>query len=192
VSIVLHIQPGEENLRNFCYNTSINQLNELLDSTISERIRVLARTKTHLEAYAIKGKEHTKEMIDYMNSIFDNKGVEIESVIITNVKLPSDVADPLEEKTTYASKNTLERKKQSFELRVINDKEEIDLLRQNKEEEREYEMETAKRTQAMVTKEHEIIKAETSKLLAEIKEKTLAEVNRILAEADLAQQDIKS
>ena len=59
VSIVLHIREGEENLKNFVYNTSINQLNELLDSAISERIRVLARTKTHLEAYAIKGKEHT-------------------------------------------------------------------------------------------------------------------------------------
>ena len=68
-------------------------------------------------------------MIAYMNQIFENKGVVIESVIITNVILPRDVADPLEEKTTYASKNTLERKKQSYELRCINDKEEIDLLR---------------------------------------------------------------
>lgn len=124
-------------------------------------------------------------MINYMNQIFENKGVVIESVIITNVVLPRDVADPLEEKTTYASKNTLERKKQSYELRCINDKEEIDLLRQNKEEEREGEIEKAKREQAVVTKEHEKIKAETSKVLSEIKEKTIAEVNRIGAEAEL-------
>lgn len=68
-------------------------------------------------------------MISYMNDLFQNKGIEIRSVIITNVKLPPDIADPLEEKTTYASKNTLERKKQSYELRVINDEQEISLLR---------------------------------------------------------------
>ena len=110
VSIVLQIKKEEEDIRNFCYKTSVNQLNEQLDAAISERIRVLARTVTHLEAYSIKGKEHTKEMIDYMNSIFDNKGVFIKSVIITNVTLPKQIADNLETKTTYASKNTLSRK----------------------------------------------------------------------------------
>lgn len=88
----------------------MNQLNEQLDAAISERIWVLARTVTHLEAYSIKGKEHTKEMIEYMNSIFDNKGVMIKTVIITNVTLPKQIADNLETKTTYASKNTLSRK----------------------------------------------------------------------------------
>jgi len=53
-------------------------------------------------------------MIDYMNSIFDNKGVLIKSVIITNVTLPKQIADNLETKTTYAFKNTLSRKGQSF------------------------------------------------------------------------------
>ena len=30
-------------------------MNEQLDAAISERIRVLARSRTHLEAYSIKG-----------------------------------------------------------------------------------------------------------------------------------------
>jgi hypothetical protein len=59
-------------------------------------------------------------------------------------------------------------------------------LRQRKEEEREGEIEKAKREQAMITREHDKIKAETSKMLAEIKETTSAEVNRINAEAELA------
>lgn len=88
VSIVLKVKESEEDVKNFCYKTSINQLNEQLDAAISERIRVLARSVTHLEAYSVKGKEHTQEMIEYMNGIFDNKGVEIKSVIITNVTLP--------------------------------------------------------------------------------------------------------
>lgn len=55
VSIVLRVKPGEDNVKNFCYKTSVNQMNEQLDAAISERIRVLARSKTHLEAYSIKG-----------------------------------------------------------------------------------------------------------------------------------------
>jgi len=85
----------------------------------------LARTVTHLEAYSIKSQEHTKEMIDYMNSIFENKGVEIKTVIITNVTLPKPIADNLETKTTFASKNTLARKAQSYNLRVMNDTQEL-------------------------------------------------------------------
>ena len=60
VAIILKVKDGEENLRNFCYNTSINQLNEQLDSAMSERIRVLIRSKTHLEIYSIKAQEHTE------------------------------------------------------------------------------------------------------------------------------------
>ena len=129
-------------------------------------------------------------MIQYMNDLFQNKGIEIRSVIITNVKLPPDIADPLEEKTTYASKNTLERKKQSYELRVINDEQEISLLRQKKVEEREAERETAKRQLAEVEKEHEIIKAETNKLLAEIEQEMKAQINKIKAESQLEAQSV--
>ena len=95
----MRIREGEENIKNFVYKTSVNQLNEQLDATISERIRILARSKTHLQAYSIKGKEHTDEMIRYMNGIFETKGIEIRSVIITNVVLDAEIARQLEEKT---------------------------------------------------------------------------------------------
>lgn len=153
---------------------------------------MLARSKTHLEAYNIKGKEHTEEMIRYMNELFENKGVEIRSVIITNVILDEEVARPLEEKTTYASLKTLERKKQSFELRVLNDEQEIDLLQQTKEEERYSENEKANKLKADIEKEHDKIKAETSKMIAEIEENTIAEVNKIKADAELEAQEIQS
>ena len=68
VSIIIKVKEGEDNLRNFCYNTSINQLNEQLDAAISERIRVLVRAKTHLEVYSIKGKEHTEGTLGLFSS----------------------------------------------------------------------------------------------------------------------------
>lgn len=98
----------------------------------------------------------------------------------------------MEEKTTYASKNTLERKKQSYELRIINDNEEIDLIRQRKHEEREGVVESAKQHQATIRKDHEKINAETGKLLSEIHETMIAEVNRVKAVAELRMQEKKS
>ena len=129
-------------------------------------------------------------MIEYLNHIFENKGIEVRSVIITNVKLPPDIADPLEEKTTYASKNSLERKKQSYELRILNDEQEISLMRQKKIEEQEAERSKAKQSLAEVEREHEFIKAQTNKELAEIEQEMQSEINKIKAESQLEAQTI--
>lgn len=44
-------QQNKDNIFNFCYRISINQLNEQLEAALTERIRVLIRSKTHLEVY---------------------------------------------------------------------------------------------------------------------------------------------
>jgi hypothetical protein len=56
----------------------------------------LAREKTHLEVYQIKGKEHTHEIIEFLNKTFENKGLEFTRIIVQNVKLPQEVAQPLD------------------------------------------------------------------------------------------------
>jgi regulator of protease activity HflC (stomatin/prohibitin superfamily) len=192
VAIVMRVMEGEENIKNFVYKTSVNQLNEQLDAAISERIRVLARSKTHLEAYSIKGKEKQQEHTEYMNGIFESKGIEIRSVIITNVKLQTEIADQLEEKTTYASKNTLERKQQCFELRVINDDQEYNQRKEKMKQQRESEKEEFNRLKAQIDKDYEKIQADTAKMIAEIHEKTTAEVNKIGAQSELDAEEVKA
>lgn len=188
----MRVREGEENIKNFVYKTSVNQLNEQLDAAISERIRVLARSKTHLEAYSIKGKEKGKEHTEYMNSIFESKGIEIRNVIITNIKLQDDIADQLEEKTTYASKTTLERKQQCFELRVINDDQEYNQKKEKMKQEREAETERFNKIKAEIEKQYEKIQADTKKLIAEIREKTNAEVAKIDAQSELDAEEIRA
>ena len=86
----------DESIKSFVYNISINQLNEQLEAAITERLRVLVREKTHLEVYQIKGKEHTGEMLDFLNRMFHNKGLQFSSIIITAIRLPNDIAQPLD------------------------------------------------------------------------------------------------
>lgn len=188
----MRIMDGEENVKNFCYKTSVNQLNEQLDAAISERVRVLARSKTHLEAYSIKGKEHTNEMLRYLNGIFESKGIEIRSVIITNVLLDHEIANQLEEKTTYISKNTLERKQQCFELRVINDDQEYNQKKEKMALEREAENEKFRKIKAEIEKELDKITADTNKLIAEIKEKANAHVSKVIAQGELDAQEVSA
>ena len=57
-------------------------------------------------------------MIKALNLVLDSKGVAVKTIIITNVELPRDIADMLEEKTTYQSRNNKEINKHTFELLV--------------------------------------------------------------------------
>jgi len=66
IAVVFRCKSDDESIKSFAYNISINQLNEQLEAALTERIRVLARGKTHLEVYQIR-KDHTHEMLDFLN-----------------------------------------------------------------------------------------------------------------------------
>lgn len=128
MSIVFDIQPEHEYVYQLCMN--VNELNQMLEAAITERVRNMTRSVSSRQVYSLRGETHAHQMMQHLKSVMANKGVNIKHVIITNVKLPPDVANSLQEKTIFQFKNTLERKKQAFELRTLNDKEELELLRQ--------------------------------------------------------------
>jgi len=97
IAVVFRCKEDEQSIFNFCYRISVNQLNEQLEAAITERVRVLIRSKTHLEVYQIKGKS-TQEMKDFLNEMFGAKGLEFLDIIITEVILPNDVKQPLDQK----------------------------------------------------------------------------------------------
>ena len=47
-------------------------------------------------SYQIKGKEHTGEMLTFLNKMFENKGLEFSTIIVTHIRLPNDIAQPLD------------------------------------------------------------------------------------------------
>ena len=130
--------------------------------------------------YCIKGKEHTNEMVKYLNGLFDSKGIEIRSVIITNVVLDNAIADILEEKATYtAALNALEKKKYIFEVRVLNDEQEYALKEEKMKLGRDMEMSKFNKSRSEIEKMQRKILAETDKIVAEINEFTRADVKKV-------------
>lgn len=87
----------DDDIKNFVYKISINQLNEQLEAAVTERLRVIARTKTHLEVYQLR-RDHTEELIHFLNEMFKSKGMEFLRIVVTNVRLPKDIAQPLDYK----------------------------------------------------------------------------------------------
>ena len=96
VGAVFKCKEDEKSIEAFVYNISINQLNKQIKAAITERIRVLARGKTYLEVNQIKGKDQTRDMLDFLNKMFENKGLEFTRIILQNVRLPEDIAKPLD------------------------------------------------------------------------------------------------
>ena len=51
--------------------------------------------------------------------------------------LPADIAGPLDQKAQFGSMNEYERTKQEYDIRILNDNMELELLKQKKMEERD-------------------------------------------------------
>ena len=57
--------------------------------------------------------------------MFSNKGLEFLDIIITEVTLPEEIKITLDAKAQYGSMNELEREKYNFEMKIIDDEEEL-------------------------------------------------------------------
>jgi len=137
-------------------------------------VRVLIRSKTHLEVYQIKGKT-TEEMKVFLNEMFGPKGMEFLDIIVTEVMLPEDIKRPLDSKAQYGSLNAMEREKYNFDMRIINDAEELELLRQRRYEQRDSINEDFTKVKTLKTRELEVVKANALKSVAEINAQAKAE-----------------
>jgi hypothetical protein len=157
---------------------------------VTERVRVLARSKTHLEVYQLKGSDQVKDIEETLNAMFQDKGLNFDRIIIKNVILPKDIAEPLDVKAQYNSLNEYEREKHKFELQKINDDEALQLIRQKKQEERDTVKENFLKEQALVEREILIIEAETKKKIEEIEQQQNAEVLKINAESTLFAEEV--
>ena len=67
-------------------------------------------------------------MKNFLNDMFNPKGLEFYDIIITEVTLPNEIKEPLDMKAQYGSLNDMERERYNFDMRIINDQEELELL----------------------------------------------------------------
>lgn len=64
-------------------------------------------------------------MKQFLNNMFKPKGLEFQDIIITEVLLPEEIKNPLDMKAQYGSLNEMEREKYNFQMKLIDDEEEL-------------------------------------------------------------------
>ena len=76
-------------------------------------------------------------MKDFLNDMFASKGLEFTDIIVTEVLLPDEIKNPLDMKAQFGSLNEMEKEKYNYDMKLIDDKEALDLLKQQKYEARD-------------------------------------------------------
>lgn len=112
----------------------------------------------------------------FLNEMFKNKGLEFLDIIITEVTLPEEIKLPLDLKAQFGSLNEMEREKYNFEMKKIDDQEELEALRQRRYEQRDSINEDFSKSLTLKKRELETIRANAKKSVAEIKAQAEAEV----------------
>lgn len=108
-------------------------------------------------------------MLKFLNDMFAAKGLEFTDIIITEVLLPDEIKQPLDMKAQYGSLNEMEREKYKFQMRLIDDEEELQLLKQRKTEMRDSVNESFSKQITLCSRELEVVRANANKAVAEIK-----------------------
>lgn len=108
-------------------------------------------------------------MKEFLNEMFGSKGLEFLDIIVTEVLLPEEIKQPLDMKAQFGSLNEMEREKYKFDMQIINDEEELELLKQRKYENRDSIDEEFSKQITLEKRELEVVKANALKTVAETK-----------------------
>jgi len=114
-----------------------------------------------------------------MNRKLNEYGVNVYSITITNVRLPAEFRNQMEEATTFQSKNIEQESKQRYDLLVIENTEKRNKDIQQLQELKEEAIVKKDQRAAMEKKTTDIFAAETESLLALIKEEMKSEIRDI-------------
>ena len=124
-------------------------------------------------------------MKDFLNEMFNPKGLEFMDFIVTNVMLPKEIREPLDMKAQFGSLVEMEKEKFNYDMRIINDNEELELLKQRRAEQRDSITQDFRKQLHLEERELEKVRANAEKSVAYIKSKGQNEQAEILAASDL-------
>jgi len=189
VCLILRIVTEEEkSCYNFCYKLGPRGLDEMLKAFQEESIRGMARKRKYNEIYDLMDSQQDKQMDAQrreLNDHFSQFGVEITDISVTNVHLPKEFADTMQEATVWHNRNEFKTLQQEYDLRKIEVREaEAKEKQKLKEDLDEF---TAKKDKdvADVRKKHKLVLAETAKQLAVVRENEAADVLEVKSNAEL-------
>jgi len=188
VTIVFHVNPNDDTLMKFAFTLGPEGLDGMLEQVQQDSVRAMVRQRKYDEVYDLMNAAHDEAMLGTMrelNNSFGDYGVEITAMAVTNVHLPLSISDDMAQTTVYHNQDEYHKLNQQHQLLVIeNDEREKKEKQSMKEKLEQYEAECKKRLAAEHAKLG-LIRAETKKILSEIREQENADVLTIEADSKL-------
>jgi len=168
----------------FFYDIGPEKLEELLRASQAESVRSLARSIKVSQAYDLRGQE-SEDVVKSLNDKLNPYGVHIEFITIANVTLPGNIAMTLQSETAFFSKQMEQKKKQEYELKVLNDSNYYLRIQQDRKNERKRVRSTAEKQIALISQDIQGVEVKMTKVLGEIQAGQDAEVSKIVAQGSL-------
>ncbi|GAB9470983.1 Myosin protein [Globisporangium polare] len=134
----------------------------------------------------------TEDIKRNLNAQFNNYGVEITSVAITNVTLPDGFQDQMQSRTTHLSAIKEQNMKQMSDMQLLQYKEEIDTTKLKRHMVLLEEESTGKAKCAEIQKEIDLIRADIILVQEQIAQEMRVKVNNIKVAADLKISEIRA
>ncbi|DAZ95497.1 TPA: hypothetical protein N0F65_001977, partial [Lagenidium giganteum] len=132
----------------------------------------------------------TEDIKKNLNLQFNTYGVQITSVAITNVKLPSQFQEQMQSKTTHLSTIKEQNMKQLSDMQLLQYKEEIDTTKLARKMMLMEEEQTGKAKCAEIQKEIDMVAADTKMIQDQLQQETKVKCNRVTADTALTIEQI--
>jgi len=196
VTLVLKINTEEEkSCYNFCYKLGPRGLDEMLKAFQEESIRGMARKRKYNEIYDLMDSQQDKQLDAQrreLNDHFSQYGVHITDISVTNVHLPKEFADTMQEATVWHNRNQFKTLQQEYDLRKIEVREAEAKEKQKLKEDLEKFTAEKDKDVADVRKKKQLVLAETSKQLSVVRENETADLLDIKSNAELVVAKLNS
>jgi len=196
VTLVLRIVTEEEkSCYNFCYKLGPRGLDEMLKAFQEESIRGMARKRKYNEIYDLMDSQQDKQLDAQrreLNDHFSQYGVVITDISVTNVHLPKEFADTMQEATVWHNRNEFKTLQQEYDLRRIEVREAEAKEKQKLKEDLEKFTADKDKDVADVRKKKKMVDAETEKQLSVVRENEKADVLEIKSNAELVVAKLNS
>eukprot|EP00727_Mastigamoeba_balamuthi_P000598 m51a1_g10535 hypothetical protein (428) ;mRNA; f:251474-253047 len=193
----------------FVLQIAPENMEELLRATEAEAVRVLVRHVSFDEAYDLRG-HNSEQMLSTLNATarprphdLNAYGVVVDQVTIAGVSLPADVAQNMQQTTTYESKQALQAKRQALDLKRQGDEQQVQSVQQARANQQELTEAMARKERSKIEHDIEEMQTRTAKdvdlanarlndQLAQIKAQCESEIGMIAVERDKLVSEIKA
>jgi len=171
------------------------QLSPQLNAFQEEAIRDMARNRRYHEIYDLMDAQQDEQLENTrrnLNNHFGDYGVEITEIAVTNVHFMSaDFIAEMAQPAIYRQQDEFNKLEQAYQLKIIKIRERETKEKQVKKEDLEKFEASLQRNVEEITKKLNKIRADTSRELADIREREKAEILNIHSESNLEVSKIR-